>query len=71
MKYYATITSCSGQIEIGGTKVRMIRDLKAMKRSGKLDGSESIRVYAVDLKTGNRITVSAEDENHIMNAAII
>lgn len=71
MKYYATITHRSGQFEIGGTKESVIRDLKAMKRSGKLDGSESIRVYGVDLKTGNRIAVSAEDENRIMNAATI
>ena len=42
-----------------------------MKRSGELDGSEIICIYGVDLRTGNRIAVSADDENHIMNAAII
>lgn len=71
MKYYATITSRSGQFEIGGTKESLIQDLKRMKRSGELDGSEITRIYGVDLRTGNRIAVSADDENHIMNAAII
>lgn len=71
MKYYATITGRSGQFEIGGTKESLIQDLKRMKRSGELDGSEIIYIYGVDLRTGNRIAVSADDENHIMNAAII
>lgn len=42
MKYYATITSRSRQFEIGGTKESLIQDLKRMKRSGELDGSEII-----------------------------
>lgn len=71
MKYYATITHRNGQFEIGGTKESLIQDLKRMKRSGELDGSETICIYGVDLRTGNRIAVSADDENHIMNAAII
>ena len=71
MKYYATITSRSRQFEIGGTKESLIQDLKRMKRSGELDGSEIICIYGVDLRTDNRIAVSADDENHIMNAAII
>lgn len=71
MKYYATITHRHGQFEIGGTKESLIQDLKRMKRSGELDGSEITRIYGVDLRTGNRIAVSADDENHIMNAAII
>lgn len=54
MKYYATITHSLGQFEIGGTKASLIRDLKAMRRSKKIDGLESIRIYAVDLKTGAR-----------------
>ena len=53
VKYYATITSCSGQLEIGGSKESLIRDLQAMKHSGRLDGSEGICIYGVDLGTGN------------------
>lgn len=62
MKYYATITHSLGQFEIGGTKASLIRDLKAMRRSKKIDGLESIRIYAVDLKTGAREEVSPEEE---------
>lgn len=42
MKYYATITSRSGQFEIGGTKESLIQELKRMERAGELDGSEII-----------------------------
>ena len=70
VKYYATITSCSGQLEIGGAKESLIRDLQAMKHSGRLDGSEGICIYGVDLGTGNRIPVDANDENDILEAAV-
>ena len=38
--------------------------------SGRLDGSESIYIYGVDLDTGNRIPVDANDENDILEAAV-
>lgn len=41
-----------------------------MKHSGRLDGSEGICIYGVDLGTGNRIPVDANDENDILEAAI-
>lgn len=41
-----------------------------MKHSGRLDGSESIYIYGVDLDTGNRIPVDANDENDILEAAV-
>ena len=69
MKYYATITHSLGQFEIGGTKASLIRDLKAMRRSKKIDGLESIRVYAVALKTGARAEVSSEEEAAIWKEA--
>ena len=62
MKYYATITSRSGQEEVGGTKESLISDLVAMKRQGMLDGSETICVYGVDLETGNRVPAGAEGD---------
>lgn len=70
VKYYATITSCSSQLEIGGSKESLIRDLQAIKHSGRLDGSEGICIYGVDLGTGNRIPVDANDENDILEAAV-
>lgn len=69
MKYYATITHSLGQFEIGGTKASLIRDLKAMRRSKKIDGLESIRIYAVDLKTGARAEASPEEEAAIWKEA--
>lgn len=69
MKYYATITHSLGQFEIGGTKASLIRDLKTMRRSKKIDGLESIRIYAVDLKTGERAEVSPEEEAAIWKEA--
>lgn len=69
MKYYATITHSLGQFEIGGTKASLIRDLKAMRRSKKIDGLESIRIYAVDLKNGARAEVSPEEEAAIWKEA--
>ena len=69
MKYYATITHSLGQFEIGGTKASLIRDLKTMRRSKKIDGLESIRIYAVDLKTGARVEVSQEEEAAIWKEA--
>lgn len=69
MKYYATITHSLGQFEIGGTKASLIRDLKAMRRSKKIDGLESIRIYAVDLKTGAWAEVSPEEEAAIWKEA--
>lgn len=69
MKYYATITHSLGQFEIGGTKASLIRDLKAMRRSKKIDGLENIRIYAVDLKTGARAEVSPEEEAAIWKEA--
>ena len=66
MKYYATITTRHGQFEVGGTKAEVSRDLKAMKCSGRLDGSECINIYGVDLATGSRIPVDIYDENDIM-----
>ncbi len=70
VKYYATITSRSGQLEIGGTKEGLIQDLQAMKHSGRLDGSESIYIYGVDLDTGSRISVDADDVNDILEATV-
>lgn len=69
MKYYATITHSLGQFEIGGTKASLIRDLKTMRRSKKIDGLESIRIYAVDLKTGAWSEVSPEEEAAIWKEA--
>lgn len=69
MKYYATITHSLGQFEIGGTKASLIRDLKTMRRSKKIDGLESIHIYAVDLKTGARAGVSPEEEATIWKEA--
>lgn len=69
MKYYATITHSLGQFEIGGTKASLIRDLKTMRRSKKIDGLESIRIYTVDLKTGARAEVSPEEEAAIWKEA--
>ena len=62
MKYYATITSCTGQVEVGGTKESLIADLIAMKRQGVLDGSEIVCVYGVDLETGNRVSAGVEGD---------
>lgn len=69
MKYYATITHSYGQFEIGGTKASLIRDMKTMRHSKKIDGLESIRIYAVDLKTGARAEVSPEEEAAIWKEA--
>lgn len=69
MKYYATITHSLGQFEIGGTKTSLIRDLKTMRRAKKIDGLESIRIYAVDLKTGAQAEVSPEEEAAIWKEA--
>ena len=69
MKYYATITHSLGQFEIGGTKTSLIRDLKTMRRAKKIDGLESIRIYAVDLKTGARPEVSPDEEAAIWKEA--
>lgn len=65
MKYYATITHSTGQFEIGGTKESLILDLIAMKRLGRLDGSESIRIYGVDLETGYMVP-AGDDGDEIM-----
>ena len=69
MKYYATITHSFGQFEIGGTKVSLARDLKTLRRSKKIDGLESIRIYAVDLETGARMEVLPEEEDAIWKEA--
>lgn len=69
MKYYATITHSLGQFEIGGTKASLIRDIKTMRRSKKIDGLESIRIYVVDLETGVRMEVSPEEEDAIWKEA--
>ena len=65
MKYYATITNSFGQFEIGGTKESLIQDLKEMKRSGRLNGSESIVIYGVDLETGNKVP-AGDDGDEIL-----
>lgn len=69
MKYYATITHSLGQFEIGGTKASLIRDIKTLRRSKKIDGLESIRIYVVDLETGARMEVSPEEEDAIWKEA--
>lgn len=69
MKYYATITHSLGQLEIGGTKASLIRDINTMRRSKKIDGLESIRIYVVDLETGVRMEVSPEEEDAILKEA--
>lgn len=40
-----------------------------MRRAKKIDGLESIRIYAVDLKTGARAEVSPEEEAAIWKEA--
>ena len=70
MKYYATITHRFGQFEIGGTKESLICDMKTLKRLRRLDGSENICIYGVDLTTGSRIPVSTKDEDDILGAAV-
>lgn len=65
VKYYATITHSTGQFEIGGTKESLTRDLVAMKRSGRLNGSESILIYGVDLETGNKVP-AGDDGDEIL-----
>ena len=69
MKYYATITHRSGQFEIGGTAEDVIRDLKALKCSGRIDGSEIISIYGVDLRTGTRLYVGCDETEAILREA--
>lgn len=68
MKYYATVTRIE-QFEIGGSKEQLMRDIKILKGAGQIDKNTIVRIYGVDLKTGNRVEVSEEDEAEIMKEA--